>query len=230
VPVAAPLPTQSKAPLILAGMALAISCGAFIYTFLKSPPSLVPGSFHNPTVLVDARGHIVSVTQGMPPTTIIQGVLPGVSQASPPAGLAGETAKKPFPWSPPAPVEPSPSPERTTKLPDKEVPHGPESEPARIVENYVKFQSVRFKTGKIHTGWQYADSNATEPEAQWCYYTIRNVQSKGLEPTLDLKDEVDPGAIRAAGLTYDEYVEAQSKCQWFGNIKPALRPASGKAY
>ncbi|PVE20337.1 hypothetical protein DC522_32945 [Microvirga sp. KLBC 81] len=68
-----------------------------------------------------------------------------------------------------------------------------------------------------------------EPEAQWCYYKNYEVQAKGLQPSIDLEDNADPDAISAVGLSQDEYVEAQGKCQWFNNIKPSPRPA-GKTY
>jgi hypothetical protein len=242
---------------VLAALALTVAVGTLIYVHLNTPISLVPGAFQNATVVVSAKGQIVSVAQSSSPTIVLmsperqQGPSSDVSQTTLPANASSDTTKKPFPWSPKPPLTsspssssegvapPSPTEIAASKLPppsslspesrmppaETEPSNVPKSEPSKVVEKFVKFQSVKFKTGNIDTGWRYADSNATEPEAQWCYYKNLNVRSKGLQPTIDLEDEADLEAIQSVGLTYDEYVEARNKCQWFNNTKPLSTPS-----
>jgi hypothetical protein len=223
-----PLPKAANmVPVLLSGLALIVAVCALIYAYINAPLGLVPGTFASPIVVVDAKGRIISVTQGATPTTIMvtpivpAGAAPGVLQTTSPTKASADNGdKKPFPWSKPSESSSQSSPpEKPTSELGLTIPAVPE--PARIVENFVKFHSVRFKTGVVDTGWRYANSDATEPEAQWCYYKNLEVQTKGLQPTIDLHDDADPYAIRAIDLKPDEYTEARSKCQWFNNIKPS---------
>ena len=38
-----------------------------------------------------------------------------------------------------------------------------------IVKTFVKFSSNSVDQYKVETGWQYSNSNAREPELEWCY-------------------------------------------------------------
>jgi hypothetical protein len=244
--------------LLLAVFALSIAVCTLVYVYLNTAPALVPGAFQNATVIVNARGQIVSVTQSSAPPTVImmapggqQGPVPEASQTNPPAKSASDDVKKPLPWaSKSSPEVSSPTSSEGTASPnepqtkelspdvsseDKVRPNEgsttgvPETEPQKVVENFVKFQIVKFKTGNVDTGWRYADSNATEPEYQWCYYKNMDARTKGLEPAIDLEGEADLEAIRSVGLTYEEYLEARNKCQWYNNKKPASVPQSDNA-
>jgi hypothetical protein len=226
----------STAPLLMAALAIAIAAWALIYSYMSAAPKLVPGTYFNSTVIVDAAGHIVSVTQGIQPTAFVTALAnpPTVVPSMPPSTLfpdaVTESAKKPLPWSPPSdPLSRSSRPDVSTLEPGPAAPVGPETVPTKVVENFVKFHSVKFKTGVVDTGWRYADSNAKEPESQWCYYKSYEVGTKGFQATIDLKDDVDPDAVHAIGLSQDEFVEAQGKCQWFNNVKP-FRGSLGKTY
>lgn len=222
--------------LLMAALAIAIAVCALIYSYMSAAPKLVPGTYFNSIVIVDAAGRIVSVTQGAQPPAIVAAPVnpPTVVSSLPPAppshGAAVEGVRRPLPWSPPSEPLSPPSPSKGSTLePGPETPLVPETGATKVVENYVKFHSVKFKTGVVDTGWRYADSNAKEPESQWCYYKNYETGTKGFQPTIDLKDNVDPDAVLSIGLLPDEYVEAQGKCQWFDNVKPALR-AGGKTY
>lgn len=258
-----PAASQSRialviAAILLAVIALLIAVGTLVYLHLNTAPALVPGAFQNATVIVNAKGQIVSVTQSSPPPTVImmapggqQGPASEVSQTHPPAKTASNDVKTPLPWASKAsPEVASPSPSASTApppnkpqiselppeassdaMPPSEAPTAgvPESVRQKVVENFVKFHTVKFKTGNVDTGWRYADSNATEPEHQWCYYKNLEVRTKGLEPAIDLENEADGDAIRSVGLTYDEYLEAREKCQWYNHKKPVSGSSTNTA-
>lgn len=210
--------------LLLAALAFLLSVTAIVHAYLNRPVPLVPGSFQNATVAVDSAGRIISVAQGAPPATIT---------VAPVGGQPVQSGERPrFPWSPRTPDagEAKVAPESRGDATSKSEGSAEGSNPVKIVEDFVKFQSVRFKSGAIETGWRYADSNATDPAHQWCYYKDLIEKRKGFQPMLDLGEEADLDAIRAMGLTRDEYIEAQGKCQWFNGVKPIAKIPPGKTY
>ena len=229
------LPRWLKVALIVSAgaavLAVVVTLYALSYTLDRLGPKLVPGVYTNSTVVVDANGRVVAIAQGHRPETAVTPPLR-------PQGRVSESSQEGS-FENQGTLARSPTVSQTGSVPSSSggtSPQNPEppgavpEEPPRIVENFVKFQSVKFKGGVVDTGWRYADSSAFEPEAQWCYFRSLSAQPRGLGPTIDLQDEADPQAIAAVGLSYGEYIEAREKCQWFNKARPTSKPSPGKTY
>jgi hypothetical protein len=88
------------------------------------------------------------------------------------------------------------------------------NKPYVITREVTVFNNVKHDVGYVVTGWSYKDGAATEPYAQFCYYTLQGGEA-GTTFRVDLfldGKRVDNDAVRKI----PNYDEAYGKCQWFG--------------
>ena len=89
----------------------------------------------------------------------------------------------------------------------------PRASDNKVVTEYTVFQTVEKDGYEIVTGWNYHNSNDTQPYTQYCYWHIGRTQTIELakDGTLsaDLLEQV-----RDVGVSYADAVRYAQSCQW----------------
>jgi hypothetical protein len=104
---------------------------------------------------------------------------------------------------------------QTPLLPQAPAPT-PQPGESKVVTEYTIFHTTQVDNYVISTGWQYHNSNDTEPYSQFCHWHVsRNhkvILGNDGEPAKDLAKQV-----QALGVNLADAVRYSSHCKWFGN-------------
>lgn len=85
-----------------------------------------------------------------------------------------------------------------------------------VMTDYTTFNTVTYRFWKVVTGWNFADSRATQPNRQHCYLevpTIGGQRAYSIQERLPVKQYDMPEAL-IPGLDKAAWDEAATKCVW----------------
>ncbi len=85
-----------------------------------------------------------------------------------------------------------------------------------VVTDYTTFNTVLYRSWKVVTGWNYANSRVAQPDRQYCYLEVPTMggrQAFSIEERNPVEQHDIPQAL-VPGLNKTAWDEAATKCVW----------------